>query len=155
MIYTGAYKNCNSNIIKKYSISGDRGKKENFKGDYCSYLAPKKEFWLIWHQNIGIKSEYENNNYYIEEYYNQVLLYLNPEEVMDSLDDSILLCYEDNDSFCHRHIVAAWLELSLGIAVNEIKIENDNIVVMNRNLTMYKDILRDVIKKNNKLKKRN
>ena len=37
-------------------------------------------------------------------------------------------CYEDNMEFCHRHIVAAWLELSLGIEINEIVVKNGKIV---------------------------
>ena len=35
------------------------------------------------------------------------------ELIYDQLDNSILLCYEDNNQFCHRHLVAAWFELFL------------------------------------------
>ena len=71
MIYTGNYKKCKSgNLI---SISGDRGRKENFSGKYIRELAPKLSFWKIWESNIGKISEYENTKYYIESYYKEVL----------------------------------------------------------------------------------
>lgn len=74
-----------------------------------SLLAPKLSFWKVWHknQNFGMISEEENNKYYVEHYYEQVLLKLDPEEIYRELDNSILLCYEENTEFCHRHIVAA------------------------------------------------
>ena len=125
MIYTSSYDKCLSNKYRTYSISGDRGKSVNYKGNVFSALAPKKEFWQIWHNNIG-KLDYDiNNKYYIEEYYKHVLSKLNPEQVYNELDNSILLCYEKNIEFCHRHIVAAWFELSLGVVIPEVIIEND------------------------------
>ena len=127
MIYTSSYSNCNTNEYNLVSISGDRGKSVNFNGDYFPELAPKKTFWEVWHNNIG-KVGYDNNNkYYIEEYYNQVLSKLNVENVYKELDNSILLCYESNAEFCHRHIVAAWFELLLGVDVKEVIISESNI----------------------------
>ena len=75
---------------------------------------------------------YENNTYYIEQYYKEVLSKLDPEKVYKDLKHSFLLCYEDNNEFCHRHIVAKWLELSLGIYVPEIKLINDEIKEVSR-----------------------
>lgn len=46
---------------------------------------------------------------------------MDPQQVYDELDYSILLCYESNTEFCHRHIVAAWFEILLGINVFEKK----------------------------------
>lgn len=86
-------------------------------------LAPKKSFWQLWHDNIGKVSEEENNDYYIREFYNQVLKKLDPEEVLESLPNmSILLCYENNIDFCHRHLVAFWFELFLKIKTYEVKV---------------------------------
>lgn len=123
MIYTSSHKNCNTNVLKTYAISGNKGKDVNYQGDTYPKLAPKLSFWKIWHDNIGKVSEEENNKYYIEHYYNEVLSKLDPEEIYKELNNSILLCYEDNEEFCHRHIVAAWLELLLGIEVPEVKID--------------------------------
>ena len=128
MIYTSSYNNCKTNKYKTYSISEDRGKSVNYNGNVYPALAPKKEFWQIWHNNIG-KLDYDvNNKYYIEEYYKQVLSKLNPEQVYNKLDNSILLCYENNTEFCHRHIVAAWLEIFLDKEVNEVKVEDNDII---------------------------
>jgi hypothetical protein len=42
--------------------------------------------------------------------------------------NAVLLCYERPDEFCHRHIVAAWLEKELGIEVEEYAdINNDQL----------------------------
>ena len=61
-----------------------------------------------------------NNNH-------QILENLDPKTVYDEVDNSILLCYEDNNQFCHRHIVAAWLEITLGVEVKEVKFNQENI----------------------------
>ena len=121
MIYTSSHYNYNSNRYPGVAISGNRGKDANFMGKSYPKLAPKLKFWQVWHNNIGKVSEEENNKYYIEEYYKQVLSKLNPKEVYDELDNSVLLCYEDNNMFCHRHIVAAWFELTLNKIIFEIK----------------------------------
>lgn len=121
MIYTGSYDNCTSGRL--VSISGDGGKQANFNGETYKRLAPKLKFWHEWHYNIGKISDIENNNFYIREYYIQVLQYLNPQQVLQDLKDAIMLCYESSLDFCHRHIVAAWLELECGIVVPEISID--------------------------------
>ena len=59
MIYTSSYDEQKRTIYKTYSISGDRGQKVNYKGEYYSKLAPKKSFWQVWHDNIGKISEEE------------------------------------------------------------------------------------------------
>jgi len=48
-----------------------------------------------------------------------VLSKLDPQRLYEDLDGSILLCWENSDQFCHRHIVAMWLEKNLGIEVPE------------------------------------
>ena len=125
MINTSSYKNWQSNKYTTYSISEDCGKEVGYSGKCFKSLAPKLSFWEVWHKNIGILPEEENNRYYVEEYYKRVLYKLNPEEIYRKLDNSTLLCYEENTEFCHRHIIAAWLEILLDIKVPE-KIKNDN-----------------------------
>ena len=121
---TSNYKNCD-NDYRNVSISGDRGKEANYIGECYPDLAPKKEFWSIWHNNIGIISEEENTKYYVEEYYKQVLSKLDPSKVHHDLEDKILLCYEDPDEFCHRHIVASWIKLLFEEEVPEVKVVNN------------------------------
>lgn len=128
------------------SISADRGKSANYEGDSYPSLAPKRAFWDIWKNNIGKISDEENNRYYVQEYYNQVLKGLNPEKVYEDLINHILLCYEESEDFCHRHIVAAWLELLLNEHIPEIKVIDNNLVEVERP-EWIKDYLEEVMKK--------
>lgn len=121
-MFTSSYKNFNTDLYSKCSISGDKGKMVGYDGNCYPKLAPKKEFWKKWHDNIGKISEEENNKYYIEEYYKEVLSKLDPMEVYDELEFTTLLCYEEPTEFCHRHIVAEWINLLLEIDVLEIKL---------------------------------
>ncbi len=121
MICTSSHNNWQSDKYTTYAISGNRGKNADYHGKCYPKLAPKLSFWKIWHDNIGKIPEEENNRYYVQEYWNQVLSKLDPEQVYKELDNSILLCYEANTEFCHRHIVAAWFEILLGVEVPEAK----------------------------------
>lgn len=150
MIYTCNYKNFKTDKYNGIAISADRGKRIGYNGGFYTLLSPKKTFWYTWFNNIGKISEEENNTYYIEEFYNQVLKELDPEETYKLLDNTILLCYEDNDKFCHRHIVAAWLELSLNVDIKEVKIDDISIEILEKP-TYIKETLEKIIKeeKNN------
>lgn len=119
MICTSSYKDWNSKLYKTYSISGDHGKDADYKGECYPVLAPKYQFWRTWKNNIGVVPEEENNRFYVREFWNQVLSKLDVEKVYNDLDYSTLLCYEPNDKFCHRHIVAAWFEILLDEKVSE------------------------------------
>lgn len=73
----------------------------------------------------------EDEELYTELYYEKVLNNLSPKQVYEELgDNAVLLCYEkwtdiENDkTFCHRRIVAKWLENNLGIRVEELEHEN-------------------------------
>ena len=54
-------------------------------------------------------------------YYQEVLSKLDPKQVAADLDGRILLCHEKDSTFCHRRIVAEWLEAALGIKVPEME----------------------------------
>lgn len=151
MISTSSYNDWKSDKYITYSISGDRGKGVNYQGRCYPELAPKFSFWKQWHDNIGKVSEEENNRYYVQEYWNQVLQKLNPKEVYQKLDNSILLCYESNDKFCHRHIVAAWFEILLGVKVPEQKAKEDEVEEVERP-AYIKQYLEDVMRCNRNMK---
>lgn len=135
-VWTGCYDKCKSgNLV---SISGDKGKSVGFVGNAYTKLAPKKVFWNIWRDNIGKIDEDENNKYYMSEFYKQVLSKLDANIVLEELQafgkDVILLCFEEENEFCHRHLVATWLERSLKIEVKEITIDNEGkIEILERN----------------------
>jgi len=151
MIYTSSYTSLCLNKYITVSISGDRGKGVNYQGKCYPKLAPKLSFWKIWHDNIGKISEEENNRFYIQEYYNKVLSKLDPEKVYDELEHSVLLCYEVNTEFCHRHIVAAWFEILLDKKIPEIK-ESDNKIEEVERPEYIKRYLEDVMRLGRKMR---
>ncbi len=145
MICTSNYKRLDSNGYKTYSISGDRGLDAGYTKDVYLDLAPKKGFWREWKNNRGKVPFEVNTKFYITEYWNQVLSKLDPEKVYKDLDNSILLCYEDNMEFCHRHVVAAWFELLFDVQVPEVISEEDNLKEVERP-SYVKDYLEEVMK---------
>lgn len=150
MICTSKHNEFLNKNYDTYAISGNRGKDANYEGKCYPKLAPKLSFWEIWHDNIGTIPEEENNKYYIREYYKQVLSKLDPNQVYKELDNSILLCYEKNEEFCHRHIVSAWFEILLGTEVPEVKINKGKIEIVDKPLYIKK-YLEDIIKKDMKI----
>lgn len=87
-----------------------------WKGEAFKSLAPPAEIIKI-----------EDEDLYMKLYYEKVLNKLNPQEIYEQLgDNAVLLCYEKwvdiegGKTFCHRRIVAKWLEDNLGIEINEL-----------------------------------
>lgn len=87
-----------------------------WKGDAYKKLAPPPEIIKI-----------EDKEIYERLYYKEVLSKLNAKNVYEELGkNAVLLCYEkyedckSGEKFCHRHIVAEWLQKELGIEVKEL-----------------------------------
>ncbi len=142
-IFTGNYDECKSgNLI---SISGDSGKSVGFNGKSIPKLAPRREFWNVWHHNIGKISDEENTKYYIREYYRQVLAKVDIEDLLKNEINPILLCYEKGNQFCHRHVLAEYIKLRYGICVKDIKIDYKGHIEENERPNYIRQILVDVI----------
>ena len=93
-----------------------------YQGLQYKKLAPKYDFFMKWKEN-------HDNDYYIKCFNEQVLNKLNAEQVVKELDNLLLnetlaidysgdlkevprialICYEKPSDFCHRHLVADWL----------------------------------------------
>lgn len=64
---------------------------------------------------------------YEEVYRAKILSKLNPQKVYEDLQDAVILCHEKYDdiisgkTFCHRHMIARWLEEELGVDIPELK----------------------------------
>lgn len=151
MIYTSNYENFKGSNYRTNSISWGKGVEYDYDGKSYMELAPLKSFWRTWKDNIGKISEEENNKYYIEQYYDLILSKLDVEKVYNDLDNSVLLCYEDNNLFCHRHIVAAWFELLLDVKVPEVKIVEGKIVEIEKP-EYIKEYLEEIIKRKTNMK---
>ena len=72
-------------------------------------LAPKYGFFMKW-------KETHDNDYYIKHFNEEVLNCLDVEKIVNELyymsgydKDIALVCYEKPSDFCHRHLVADWL----------------------------------------------
>ena len=108
MRYTGYYakiKEYESNGVVVVAISGKIP--DGFNGIKYQKIAPKYIWWQKWHD------EKMSDEWYIDKYYETVLNQLNPNEVLNDLqkmgENIVLLCYETPEKFCHRQLVADWL----------------------------------------------
>lgn len=113
MIYTSYFaklKSLPENIIP---ISICSKAPDWYKGLQYKKLAPKYEFFIEWKKN-------HDNDYYIKCFNEQVLDKLDPVDVILDFSrmiygfnvgevDICLICYEKPEDFCHRHLVAKWL----------------------------------------------
>ncbi len=101
------------------SVAICRGVPSWFKGRIYSPLAPS---WELLQQ--GKRSKIPPHVCALE-YYKEVLSLLNPSQVYKDLgENAILLCWEKPGDFCHRRIVAVWLEKKLNVRVHELDYEN-------------------------------
>ncbi len=87
-----------------------RGRPKWFKGESIPELFP------TWDMIKGNLSEEE----YTRQYYERILSKCDPREIVKKAEGRVLLCWEKTGSFCHRRIVADWIERETGIVVPEI-----------------------------------
>lgn len=91
---------------------------KTYTGIEYKKLAPKYNFFAKYLED-GDKEAYTKS------YYDEVLAPLDPYEIYNELcglveDEPILLCWEHEKLFCHRHLVADWLMEHLAIEIEEI-----------------------------------
>ena len=80
-----------------------------YKGRRYMPLAPSWELVKI-----------EDEALYRRVYHEQVLAKLDPLQVRKDLgEDAVLLCWEAAGKFCHRRVVAEWLEKELILTIPE------------------------------------
>jgi len=85
-----------------------------YSGERMPELAPKRE-WIN-----------EPEKIYTPLYISEILGKLNPLTIFNRLNalsngkNVVLLCHEKEGDFCHRRIVAKWLEENLNIEVPEL-----------------------------------
>ena len=93
-----------------------------YRGKFYTPLAP------TWELLRAYKSGQVDERGYTE-WYLRLLQErkLTPESVVEELEEgSVLLCYEGPGKFCHRHIVAEWLEAGADVEVTELEPEKPN-----------------------------
>lgn len=161
---TGNYNDVkNGNTV---SITGDGGNAWGYFGPAYKKLAPKLVTYIPYAEKykelLDLKndvkklSEYleyrkQIEDEYIQSYYDIRLKGIDVKELLYELNerfgnDIILLCHEPIDEFCHRRLVADYIEIETGIYIPEISISPD-IKIKKLNPIRYKNRLRDVIDK--------
>ena len=127
MIYTSYFGNVKKLKLKMpqlvlVSIAGKTP--DWFDGKRLPELMPKLEWWKEWNDNYKDKQPDCGVDFYTEKYYETVLSQTDPESIASRLKcmadgkDVCLLCYETPANFCHRQLVAEWLN-NAGIACIE------------------------------------
>lgn len=134
---TSCYENAKSgNLV---SITGDSGNAWGFYGNAYKKMAPKLYLWQYYNSNPDKLSDDELIDWYIKEFYHLRLKDLNPNELLNDLkqkfgDEIILLCHElpgkqiNKIHFCHRRLLADWIELETGIVIPEISIDKNGFI---------------------------
>jgi len=80
-----------------------------YRGRRYSALTPRREMLKM-----------EEATYRVE--YQKILDNLDPRQVYEDLgENAILICWEAPGKFCHRRLVAEWLEEHLGVTVPELR----------------------------------
>lgn len=104
-----------SKIDNKNAVSIAAKSPDFYKGREYKKLAPK--YWFF--------KKYKDDGdeeFYTKQYCKEVLDKLDAKEVYEELgEDAVLLCWESSEKFCHRHLVAEWLENKLDIVIRECR----------------------------------
>ncbi len=124
------------------SITGDGGNTWWYFGNSYKKLVPRLFTYIDYAEGyeelLKIKDLDEYSRYrkiiedkYIDSFYETRLKDLDVYLLLDTLynkygSDIILLCHEDRKEFCHRRLVADYIELKTGIYIPEVSVDRDN-----------------------------
>lgn len=159
---TGNYSNIKSG--NTVSVTGDGGNAWGYFGPSYKKLAPKLVTYTPYSEKLKklnelkkdltkvkeyLKYRKEIEDEYIKSYYEVRLKDLDINELLNALhnkfgNDIILLCHEPVDEFCHRRLIADYIELKAGIYIPElIEVEN---VFKKVNPIRYKERLKKIMR---------
>lgn len=114
MIYTGYFAKIKNYDGECFSIA--RYTPKNIRCGYAPMFFPSEQLLFDW--KIGTITEEE----YVKRYHEETLNKINVPALLGVLQqyqkDIFFLCYEKPNDFCHRHLVAEWLN-NLGIVCRE------------------------------------
>lgn len=146
------------------SITGDGGNAWNYFGPAYKKLAPRLMTYLLYADALKdlekIKDSIPIEEYtkkkrkieftYIKSYYETRLKNLEMEDFLKTLDakfgtNIIFLCHEPVNEFCHRRVLADYIELQTGVYIPEVKIMSNDELTLKRPLN-YKQELKRIMK---------
>ena len=137
IIGTSCYSNAESgNLV---SLTGDGETAWGLYGNSYKKMSPKLYLWQYYENNPDKLDEEELIDWYIKEFYELRLKNLNSYHLLNILnqkfgEEIILLCHElpsvelSKKHFCHRRLIADWIELNTGIIIPEISITENGII---------------------------
>jgi hypothetical protein len=131
---TGCYQNVKSG--NTVSVTGVGGNAWGYFGPAYKKLAPSLKLYEYWRDNPEKLSESDLIDYYISEYYKHRLASLDIRLLLETFKykfnkDIILLCHELPNkemkigTFCHRRLVADFIELNSGLVIPEVGIDEE------------------------------
>ena len=148
------------------SVSGDGGNGWKYFGPAYKQLAPKLVTYTPYaekleeleklKEDVSKLKEYvefrkQIEDEYIRSYYDIRLKDLDAKDLLYTLNkkfgnDIILLCHEPIDEFCHRRLIADYIELETGIYIPEVSVDEQGNV---KKLVpiRYKNRLKEVMNK--------
>ena len=146
------------------SITGDGGNAWNYFGPAYKKLAPRLMTYLLYADALDdfekIKDSIPLEEYtkkkrqieftYIKSYYETRLRHLEMEDFLKTLEakfgtNIIFLCHEPVNEFCHRRVLADYIELQTGVYIPEVKIMSNDEFTLKQPLN-YKQELKRVMK---------
>lgn len=156
VIGTSCYQNAHGgNMV---SITGDGGNAWGFFGPAYKKLAPSWKLYEYWRDNPDGLSDIELIEYYIKDYFYHRLEKLNTKELLYQFKERfgkeiILLCHElpsesdimSKEHFCHRRVDADFIELTTGIVIPEISIDENGDIKYHKQPD-YKPMLKKLMK---------
>lgn len=83
-------------------------------------LAPTKQILSKWNAAKKDPSLVYTEEMYSADYHAEVLSKLDPKFIYATIEGKILCCYEKPGEFCHRHLVAKWLNDHVGVTITEL-----------------------------------
>lgn len=85
-------------------------------------LEPERDIFFAIKNGQLTQKEYEKL------YIQNTLLKLSPTNIYNMFSNNVLLCWEDPGEFCHRRIVAKWIEESIGVEVPEWNYKDEKLL---------------------------
>ena len=147
------------------SITGDGGNAWNYFGPAYKKLAPRLMTYLLYDDALKdlekIKDSIPLEEYtkkkrkieftYIKSYYETRLRNLEMEDFFKTLEakfgtNIIFLCHEPVNEFCHRRVLADYIELQTGVYIPEVKIMSNDEFTLKQPLN-YKQELKRIMKR--------
>ena len=98
---------------------------ELFLNELWTKLCPTEEILKLKDDPFAYTAMYKDivlNNVKRQTVFEELLSVAQKEKT----DKVVLLCYESPEKFCHRHLIADWLNEGTGMNVQEIKIPTPN-----------------------------